>query len=293
METLAKTKITVETTVDAPVEKVWNLWTEPFHIIHWNQASDDWYTPYAENDLRVGGRFNSRMESRDGRNGFNFGGEYNSLELYKHIEYTIGDGRRVRVNFDLKGTGTRIAEIFEAELNNPVEIQQEGWQSILNNFKKYAESDKFIARHFEEVINCPLQKVYEIMIDPENYHDWTTAFNPHSRFEGTWQKGSEMVFLGTESDGSISGMVSYIRENIPGKVISIGHTGIVKSNVRIMIGPEADEWHGAIENYTFEAAGKGTRLLIDIDSATKYISVLNKMWPEALNRLKMICESIQ
>jgi uncharacterized protein YndB with AHSA1/START domain len=293
METLAKTKITVETTVDAPIETVWNLWTEPFHILHWNYASDDWLTPYAENDLRVGGQFNYRMESRDGINGFNFEGEYNSLELYKHIEYTIADGRRVRVNFDLKGTGTRIAEIFETELSNPVETQQDGWQSILNNFKKYSESAKFQVLHFEEEINCPPQKVYELMIDPENYQDWTKAFNPHARFEGSWKKGNEIIILGTETDGSISGTVSYIRENIPGKVISIGHVGIVKNDIRISVGPEADEWNGAIEQYTFEQTGKGTKLLIDIDSDRKYVSVLNKMWPEALKKLKMICESIK
>jgi uncharacterized protein YndB with AHSA1/START domain len=292
METLAKNKITVETTVEIPVEKVWNLWTEPFHIIHWNHATGDWYTPYAENDLRVGGQFMYRMESRDGKNGFNFGGEYNSIELYKHIEYTIGDRRRVRVTFDPKGMGIKIAEIFEPELDNPVEMQQEGWQSILNNFKKYAESDKFVPLHFEKEINCPPQKLYELMIDPEHYHDWTTAFNPHSRFEGTWQKGSETVFLGTENDGTIGGTVSYMRENIPGKLISIEHTGIIKNNVKMMVGPEADEWRGAIENYSFEPAGSKTRLLIDIDADRKYISIFNTMWPEALERLKSICESI-
>lgn len=292
METLAKTKITVETTVEAPVEKVWDLWTEPIHIIHWNNASADWFTPYAENDLRVGGRFMYRMESRDGKNGFNFAGEYNSLELYKHIEYTIGDGRRVRITFDLKGTGIRIAEIFEAELSHPVEVQQEGWQSILNNFKKYAESDRFVVLHYEQDIDCPPQKVFELMTNPENFRDWTAAFNPHSRFEGTWQKGSEMVILGTENDGSIAGTVSFVRENIPGKYLSIEHTGVVKNNVRLMVGPEADEWRGAIESYTFRAEGSKTRLLIDVDSDRNFVSIFNQMWPEALGRLKMICESI-
>lgn len=292
METVAKTKITVENTIEAPVEKVWELWTEPMHIIHWNHATGDWLTPYAENDLRVGGRFMYRMESRDGKNGFNFGGEYNSIELYKHIEYTIGDGRRVRVTFDPKGTGTRVAEIFEAESSNPVEMQQEGWQMILNNFKKYVESDRFVLLHFEEEINCPPQKVYELMTDPENYRDWTTAFNPHSRYEGTWQKGTEIVFSGTDNDGSIGGMVSMIRENIPGRFISIEHKGIIKNNVRIMVGPEAEEWHGALENYSFEASGNKTHLSIDTDSVKKYASIFNEMWPEALGRLKMICESV-
>lgn len=132
--------ITVEALVDAPVEKVWAYWTGPEHITQWNNASDDWHTPWAKNDLIPGGRFVSRMEAKDGSFGFDFGGVYDEVVLNKKISYTMDDDRKVTVNFSESGTGTKIAEEFEAEDQNSAELQQQGWQAILNNFKKYVES---------------------------------------------------------------------------------------------------------------------------------------------------------
>jgi len=141
METAQSTRITIETTVKAPVEKVWKFWTSPEHITKWNNASDDWHTPFAENDLRVGGKFLSRMEARDGSFGFDFGGVYDVVKENERIEYTIGDGRKVEVSFTSNGKETRVVETFEAESMNPIEMQRGGWQAILNNFKKYVEAN--------------------------------------------------------------------------------------------------------------------------------------------------------
>lgn len=140
METLNNQVITVETTVNAPVEKVWECWTKPEHITQWNAASNDWHTPRAENDLRAGGKFFSRMEAKDGSFGFDFGGVYDAVEENQYIEYTIGDGRKVKVTFQKHGSTTKIAETFEAENTHSVEMQKGGWQAILDNFKKYAEA---------------------------------------------------------------------------------------------------------------------------------------------------------
>ena len=139
METTGTKTITVESDIQAPVEKVWKFWTGPEHITKWCYASDDWHTPFAENDLRVGGKFSSRMEAKDGSFGFDFGGTYDEVKLHKLIEYTIGDGRKVTVHFTGNGNNTKIVEKFEAEDTNPVEMQQGGWQAILDNFKKYVE----------------------------------------------------------------------------------------------------------------------------------------------------------
>ena len=141
METANKTKITIEATVNAPVEKVWKLWSAPEHITKWASASDDWHTPRAENDLRTGGKFSSRMEAKDGSMGFDFGGVYDNVRENELIEYTMGDDRRVIINFTGKGNETKIVQTFDAEETNPVEMQRGGWQAILNNFKKYAESN--------------------------------------------------------------------------------------------------------------------------------------------------------
>jgi uncharacterized protein YndB with AHSA1/START domain len=135
-----KTSITIETLVQAPVEKVWSFWTLPEHVTQWNNASDDWHTPRAENDLRTGGKFLSRMEAKDGSVGFDFGGVYDEVATGERIAYTMDDGRKVLVNFMKQGEATRLVETFEAEDSNPVEMQRSGWQSILDNFKRYAES---------------------------------------------------------------------------------------------------------------------------------------------------------
>jgi len=140
METANTTKVTVEATVKAPVEKVWELWSGPDHITKWNSASDDWHTPWAKNDLRTGGNFSSRMEARDGSMGFEFGGVYDEVVTHKRIAYTMGDGRTVKVTFEDKGNETKVTETFDAESQNPVEMQRGGWQAILDNFKKYAET---------------------------------------------------------------------------------------------------------------------------------------------------------
>jgi uncharacterized protein YndB with AHSA1/START domain len=140
MENQGKT-ITVENTVKAPVEKVWQFWTSPKHITKWNNASDDWHTPFAENDLRTGGKFLSRMEARDGSFGFDFGGVYDEVKTNELIAYTIGDGRKVKITFLPAGKETKVIETFEAENMNSIEMQRGGWQAILDNFKKYVESN--------------------------------------------------------------------------------------------------------------------------------------------------------
>ena len=134
------TIITVRTTVNAPLKKVWKHWTSPDSITGWNFASDDWHSPRAENDLRKDGKFNYRMEAKDGSMGFDFTGTYDEVEEGEKISYTIGDGRKVEIIFSSYDNKTEIIESFEAESQNPVELQRNGWQSILNNFKKFAES---------------------------------------------------------------------------------------------------------------------------------------------------------
>lgn len=132
--------ITIESTINAPIEKVWKCWTTPGDIMQWNNASPDWHTPSAENDLRPGGKFTSRMEAKDGSMGFDFGGTYDEVETYKIISYTLDDNRKVAVNFSSTGNTTHVVETFETESTHSEEMQRAGWQSILDNFKKYVEN---------------------------------------------------------------------------------------------------------------------------------------------------------
>lgn len=141
MSTQEKTIITVEADVNSPANKVWEYWNGPDHITKWCAASDDWHTPWAKSDLRKGGSFTSRMEAKDGSFGFDFGGTYDEVIPNEYIEYTIGDGRKVKITFTANGNSTHISESFEAETQNPIEMQRGGWQAILDNFKKYTESN--------------------------------------------------------------------------------------------------------------------------------------------------------
>ena len=140
MET-QESKVIVETTVNAPLEKTWAYWTEPEHIMKWNNASEDWHTPHSINDLRVGGKFLSRMEARDKSFGFDFEGIYDQVSPNERIAYTLGDGRKVQITFTDLGNATKISEIFDPESTNSVELQRDGWQAILDNFKRYVEGN--------------------------------------------------------------------------------------------------------------------------------------------------------
>ena len=132
--------IHVQTQINAPVEIVWKYWTTPEDIKRWNAASEEWHTTHAENNLQPGGRFLSRMEAKDGSRGFDFSSIYNSVIKLKHISYTLDDGRKVTVTFSSVDNKTELTESFEAESTNPVEMQRDGWKSILDNFRNYTES---------------------------------------------------------------------------------------------------------------------------------------------------------
>lgn len=134
------TKITVQADINAEPKKVWEYYTRPEHITKWNFASDDWHCPSATNDLRVGGTYSSRMEAKDKSFGFDFKVIYDKIVEQKSIAYTMEDGRKATVDFTGQGNTTHVAVTFDAETENSEELQQQGWQAILNNFKKYVES---------------------------------------------------------------------------------------------------------------------------------------------------------
>lgn len=135
-----QTKITIEATVNAPVEKVWQVWNTPADIMQWNTPDPSWHTTSSENDLRANGSFKSRMEAKDGSFGFDFEGTYDNVELHKEIAYTMPDGRTATTLFDERDGKTTLTTTFDAESQNDPEFQKQGWQAILNNFVKYAEN---------------------------------------------------------------------------------------------------------------------------------------------------------
>jgi uncharacterized protein YndB with AHSA1/START domain len=291
MENSKKELVTIDAKVNAPVDKVWELWTGPEHIIKWNAASEDWHTTSADNDLVVGGKFSSRMEAKDGSFGFDFGGVYDEVDEHERIVYTLDDGRKVWTTFTKIDGGTEIISTFEAESQNPIEFQKAGWQSILNNFKNYAEIPRnWVKLKFDVEINAPVDVVYSAMIGKETYSQWTAEFNPTSRFEGSWDKGAKILFMGCDEDGNEGGMVSRIKENIPNKFVSIEHLGMLKDGEEITSGEEVEQWAGGLENYYFYKDGNKTKVQVIADSYPEFDDYFSAIWPKALNKLKQISE---
>ncbi|MFV8338232.1 SRPBCC family protein [Flavobacterium sp. LB3P21] len=132
--------ITVQNTINASIEKVWELWTAPEHVMKWNNASEDWHTPFAENDLKVGGKFKYTMASKDGTMRFDFEGIYTNVVSPSLIEYKLADDRKVKITFESQKNGILLIEKFDPETENSEALQQQGWQAILDNFKKHVEN---------------------------------------------------------------------------------------------------------------------------------------------------------
>ena len=134
-----KNKITIQASINAGINSVWEKYTGPEHIIHWNFASDDWCCPSASNDLRVGGKMIARMEAKDGSFGFDLEAIYDEISINNKIKYHFSDDREIEIFFNSVDDFTDIKIIFDAENENPLDMQRDGWQAILNNFKAYAE----------------------------------------------------------------------------------------------------------------------------------------------------------
>ncbi|PZX56766.1 SRPBCC domain-containing protein [Algoriphagus chordae] len=291
MTTTQKTKIKVQTTVNSDLEIVWDYFTQPKHIIHWNSASSDWHTPNAENDLQPGGSFTSRMEAKDGSMGFDFSGVYQEVEKHSFYSYILEDGREVEVTFRKVPAGVEVTEIFDAESENSVEMQKNGWQAILESFKTYAESDaKLVRLHFEILIKNTPAEVYRIMLEKPTYEEWTDVLSPGSTYIGTWEEGSKVLFVSQGEEGNSNGLVSKVIKNIPNKHVDVEHIGLLKEGVEITEGEEVEMWQGAHEKYSFKEKGADTLLSIDLDSTMEFEEYFTESWPKALDKVKEICE---
>jgi uncharacterized protein YndB with AHSA1/START domain len=292
MATTSQQQITVSTTINAPIEMVWIYWTDPAHITKWNFADDSWHAPSASNELKVGGKLNCRMEAKDGSEGFDFIATYDEIKHHEKLVYHLDDQRKVEVVFKPEGQKTVVTETFDAENQNPVEMQQAGWQAILDNFKKHAEGSGGKKKlSFEIEIAAPAELVFEKTIEEKSYRQWTAPFNPTSHYIGSWKKGEKILFIGEGENGEKGGMVSRIAEIIPGKFISIEHLGVLDGDKEITSGPQVDGWKGAMENYTMTEKGNVTVFGVELDANAEFEAYFSETWPKALNVLKELCET--
>jgi len=279
------TKITIEAIVNAGIERVWDAYNNPIAITKWNQASSDWHCPSAENDLRVGGKLKSRMEAKDGSFGFDFEGVYDEVDTHKIIAYTMGDGRKATTTFEPVENGTKVTTCFDAETQNAVELQQAGWQSILNSFKQYVERRKEL--HFSIVINAGKQKVWETMLQHDTYKLWTAVAWPGSRYEGEWKQGTEIKFMGEQDDGTLA----LIELCQPHDYLLARHIAIINANGSLdTLSEMAKEWTGAKEAYQFSEQNGVTTLKVTIETIEKWAGMFEEGWPKAVEKLKELCE---
>jgi len=144
---------------------------------------------------------------------------------------------------------------------------------------------------FSISIKAPAQKVHRLMLAEDTYRQWTSAFNPGSTYKGSWQKGSKILYVGTDKDGKEEGMVSRIKEHLPADFVSIEHMGMLDGGQEITSGPVVEEWAGALENYRFEEKDGATLLSIETDTTEQFKPYFETAWPKALQKLKEICES--
>lgn len=278
-------KIAIETMIKAPIEKVWNAYNDPIAITKWNQASPDWHCPYADNDLRKGGKLKSRMEAKDGSFGFDFEAVYDEVREYKKIAYTMGDGRQAITSFEKLDNATKIITVFDAETDNPLELQQTGWQAILNSFKLYIESRKDL--HFSIAINAGKQKVWETMLQPATYKIWTDAAWPGSKYDGEWKQGARLKFTG----GGGGGTMALIEVCNPCDYLFARHIAIINSDGSLDTDSEmAKEWTGVKEAYQFTETDGVTTLEVFIETFEKWTNMFDEGWPIALEKLKELCE---
>lgn len=146
-------------------------------------------------------------------------------------------------------------------------------------------------RQYQTAIEAPVEKVFRSMLDKTTYEQWTAEFNPTSTFEGSWDKGSKIHFVGTSKEGKKEGMVAEIAEYIPNRFVSIRHLGVLDGDKEVTEGPAVEGWAGALENYTFTEQNGTTTVSIEVDTNEDHLDYFDQAWPKALNKLKAICEN--
>ncbi len=279
---------TVRTEISAPIHVVWNLWILPYHIKKWNSAHESWHTPSATNNFYVGGRFSYTMASVDGKHSFDFAGTYTKITEYKTIEHVLDDERSVRIDFENIDGKTVVTETFELETTNDPDMQVMGWQAILNHFQQYTEALLPELLQYERRLSATPEKLFTTIISKPSYEAWTSVFNPTSRFEGSWDEGSTILFLGTDASGNLGGMVAKIKEVIANAFISIFHLKEWKEGDTIdkdYVIPDTE----SLENYQLLPVENGTLLVVDmIGDFSQYKNYFDETWPKALEKLDQI-----
>ncbi|MFN3529715.1 MAG: SRPBCC domain-containing protein [Bacteroidia bacterium] len=274
-----------------PAAQAWRSFTQPAHIINWNFAHESWHCPTAENNLQAGGHFKYHMAARDGSGSFDFEGQFEQIEHRQRIAYHLNDSRKVEFRIEPTDSGIRVWHNFEAATDHDAEQQRQGWQAILDQFALYTASlEPLVEMHFEHDYPIAPEELCNMMFSDKGYREWTKPFNANSHFEGVWETGASMRFLGVDGDGTVGGMLSKIRLFEAGKQVCIVHEGDIQKGQEVRFDQSVAQWAGAEENYYFEPMEGGTRLRVMAEVAPQFESWMQEFWPPALQKLHQMCE---
>lgn len=274
-------KITIGVQIEKQVDIVWSYWTKAAHIKHWYFASEDWWVPWVEQQFEVGHKFIYRMASKDGKMGFDFTGRYTDIKANESITYVLEDDREVITTFEVIDDTVYLKQVFETEDDSSAEMQKQGWQAILNQFKGYTESD-WIRFTLQKHMETTPEVVYHYLTDNDKYMSWAHVFSDDSKFYGDWVEGGEITFV----DHRESGTVALVENIIPNELIHMKHIKLLKGDSLDETSDEALIWIGTLERYELHKSEDGVLVDVMIECHESYVGFIRDSWIEALNEIE-------
>jgi uncharacterized protein YndB with AHSA1/START domain len=256
----------------------------------WQNAGGGWSTGFVNIDAQNGGKFEAEFKAADGINDFVFGGTFDQIIPNKKINYTIEGGRKAEVLFEeISPNETKVSINFEAETQNSIDLQRQGWNQILVNFKTFVErkvnpKNAILLKNIE--IKSSKEKVWKVLLDQQNYQKWTASFCEGSYYEGEMKLNNKIWFLAPDK----SGLSSLVKVLIPGFQVSFEHIGAVKNGIEDFDSPGFVGWKGARETYTLNEKDDFTNLEIYQDLTKTELEMFDQMWNKALQTIKELSE---
>lgn len=294
-----------EITINKPKTEVWNY----VKLLRNQENFGVWY--------RMDSAMTKRYEGTDGTIGFVYTWESNKIGNGKQTVTNIIEGEKIESQLDFgfgepanaylsveeTSTGETLVKWgiwgkspYPWNLFNLLFDAGQDFDQGLQNLKEILELQKTAAMEklkFQIQINAPIEKVYKTMLGIDNiktYEQWTETFNATSTYEGNWEKGSKIRFVGTGENGKRGGMLSEVVENVPNQFVSVRHYGLVQNDQEITEDPEVEKWANGYENYSFEESNGTTTVTVDLDAIKDFVDYMNTSYPKALEKLKEICE---
>lgn len=281
--------ITITTTIQAPIHTVFESYLSPADNLRWNTAGEGWTVSHTTINPVIGGTYSIGFKSPDGANDFDFGGVYTNIIPDQLITSILDDGRHVKVLFEEKDNEAIVTIEFDAEQENSLELQEQGWGKILTHFKQFIErkskpTHRSILKTID--IHASVEKVWDVLLQDQSYRQWTKVFDEDSYYEGEMKYQGKIKFLSSHNGGLASNVHVYI----PYYQISFEHLGVIIDGVEDFDNPQFADWKGARETYTLTPQGSSTHLEIYVELTQEEYEYMSNLWDQALIKIKDLAE---